>query len=208
MSGCETSLVKPGIVQHWGRILKEGKGMDAVNTGAEVASARVQLMWSKWLHGTDHAETQTKMQAVISSLNKFGDVEGSERLARRLLASKVNTMGLDHWETLNALHALGFLLWTKHEDAEAESQFRFELEGRRLGNSPWSTANAAYMLSKTIDRQNNNPAEALKFAELALEEYTRDAPLHDMEGKQTQETRNYIQYLKDKAREGTRESCQ
>ena len=127
---------------------------------------------------------------------------------RRLLECKERTMGLDHWETLNAVHELGFLFWKKHDDAAAEGYFRRELEGRRLGNSPWSTANAAYMLSNTLDRQNKNPEEALGFAELALEEYTRDSPLHDMEGKRAQEIRGYIQQLKDKASAGTHKSSQ
>ena len=125
-----------------------------------------------------------------------------------LLHSKERTMGLDHWETLNAVSALGFIHWQKHEDAAAETYFRRELEGRRLGNSPWSTANAAYMLSNTLNRQNKNPADAIEFAELALKEYTRDAPLHDIEGKRAQEIREYIQQLKDKASADTHKPSQ
>lgn len=199
MSEGTLSGVKPGMVQHWGRILQEGKGLDAVNTGAEVVSARSQLMWSKWVHGADHAETQKKLQVAISSLKNSGNVESAERLARRLLASRERTMGSDHWETLNAVHELGQILWKQHRDLEASHYFEMELEGRRLGNSPWSTANAAYMLSNTLDRMDVLPEYTLELAELALEEYTRDpnTPL-DMIEARARAVREYIQQLKTK----------
>jgi hypothetical protein len=209
MSGGELSEIKPGIFQRWGRILQEGKGMNAVNTGAEVASARSQLLWSKWVHGADHTETQKKLQIAISSLKKSGNVDGAERLARRLLASRERTMGSDHWETLDAVHQLGLLLWTKHKVNEASYHFEFELERRRFGNSPWSTANAAYMLSNTNDRMDVLPEYTLELAEFALEEYARDPNTpRDMIESRARAVREYIQQLKDKASADTHKSSQ
>jgi hypothetical protein len=202
--GRDVSAVNPGIVQRWGRILQEGRGVDAVNTGAEVVSARSQLVWSRWVHGADHAATQKKLQVAISSLKKVGDFVSSERLARDLLASRERTMGSDHWETLNAVHQLGFLLWKNHEYTQAAYHFECELERRRLGNSPWSTANAAYMLSNTLDRMNVKPETALELAELALEEYIRDPNTpRDMIESRARAVREYIQQLKDKTIAGT-----
>jgi tetratricopeptide (TPR) repeat protein len=187
----------------------EGKAVREIQMKAEAATAHLHFNWNQWMRGGEHDQTIRSMESLITAYNRSGDLERAANLASRLLANRQATRGADHWETLNAHADLGFILWKLKDYPSSERHFREALEGRlrNLGEAHWDTANAASMLSHAIDRQENNPEQALAFAQLAIRGFQGDQNPNipsEMRQDQAQRMRDYIQQLEDKTNGGAK----
>lgn len=114
--------------------------------------------------GPDHAETLASLNNVATVRQNLGDLDGAERLFRRLVARYREMRGPRDPETLTAMNNLSIVLQQRGQFTEAEPLLREALEGLRAdaGEDAVPTLDAMSNLATVLQTLNKlEEAEAL-----------------------------------------------